>query len=241
MKGSYFRFYGQLNDFLPAEKKHKTNLYRYWGNPTIQDACAAQGVPHPEIFLVIISGKPGSIKENLQGGERVAVYSRWFSVKIPSEWIQQPKLPDYPRFEAAPHLGKLVRLMRILGLDVVFKGDEPAGRILLTRKVTDLKMNRVSLGYLPRSDNPYLQLDEVLDYFDLKRKVNPFSRCPECNSFLVEVKPQQIWDRLEPRTKKYYRKFKQCPDCNKIYWRGSHFRRLQEKLKYLVPGEEGTD
>ncbi len=240
MKKSYFRFYGQLNDFLPPEKRQKTIPYSYWGNPTIQDACAAQGVPHPEIFFVLQGSQPVNLKDNLRGEERISVYPRWTNLELPSKWQQHPGFPAYPLFAAADHLGKLARLMRILGFDVVFKGEgEEEGRIILTRKLPDLKMNRISLGYMPRSDEPYSQLEEVLDYFNLREKIKPLSRCPGCNSGLKPVAAEKIWDRLEPKTKKYYRKFKLCPSCDKIYWRGSHFRRLQKKLGNIVPSEEG--
>ncbi|GEM_PF-1235107 len=239
MKKSYFRFYGQLNDFLPLEKRQKTIPYSYWGNPTIQDACAAQGVPHPEIFFVLKGSDLVNLKDNLKGEERISVYPRWTNLELPGKWKQHPQFPANPAFLAADHLGKLVRLMRVLGLDVVFKGEaEEADRIVLTRKLSDLKTSRVSQGYMPRSDDPYFQLEEVLDYFNLREKIKPLSRCPGCNTILKTVNPEEIWDRLEPKTKKYYRKFKLCPGCNKIYWRGSHFRRLQNKLGNLVPGEE---
>lgn len=239
MKKSYFRFYGQLNDFLPLEKRQKTIPYSYWGNPTIQDACAAQGVPHPEIFFVLKDRGPVNLKDNLKGEERISVYPRWTNLELPGKWQQHPDFPVCPGFAAADHLGKLVRLMRILGFDIVFKEQvEEEDRIILTRKIPDLKMNRVSQGYMPRSDDPYFQLEEVLDYFNLREKIKPLSRCPGCNTILKLVSAEEIWDRLEPKTKKYYRKFKLCPGCNKIYWRGSHFRHLQNKLGNLVPGEE---
>ncbi len=240
MKTSYFRFYGQLNDFLPLEKRQKTSPYSFWGNPTIQDACAAQGVPHPEIFLVVKDSCPVNLKDNLEGEERISVYPRWTNLNLPRQWQQSPEFPAYPVFAAADHLGKLVRLMRILGFDVVFKGrvEEEGDWIILTRKLPDLKMSRVSHGYMPRSDDPYNQLEEVLDYFNLREKIRPLSRCPGCNMVLEPVAAEEIWDRLEPKTKKYYRKFKICPGCKKIFWRGSHFRRLQKRLGNLLPGEE---
>ncbi len=38
-----FRFYEELNDFLPAEKRGRTVIYRFDGHPGIKDAIEAQG------------------------------------------------------------------------------------------------------------------------------------------------------------------------------------------------------
>ncbi|MGM0415011.1 MAG: Mut7-C RNAse domain-containing protein, partial [Bacillota bacterium] len=44
---------------------------------------------------------------------------------------------------------------------------------------------------------------------------------------LVEVDKQEIIERLEPKTKKYFEQFKICQECNKIYWEGSHYKRME--------------
>jgi uncharacterized protein len=43
-----------------------------------------------------------------------------------------------------------------------------------------------------------------------------------------------IADRLPEMTKKYYFRFKICPDCRRIFWEGSHFERMKEKIDSLM-------
>ncbi len=241
MKTAYFRFYGDLNDFLPPTSRQKICSYQFWGNPTLREACAAQGIAPPEIFFILINKEPVAPGYNLQGGERVAVYPRWRSISLPETLEQQPTIPDPPCFLVADHLFKLARFLRILGFDAILFEKYDPQRILLTRKLHDLKAGAVRYGYLPRSENPYQQLQEVMDYFELAARVEPGTRCPECNGKLQEVDAGEIWERLEPLTKKYYRNFKICPDCDKIYWRGSHLRRLNRWIGPFIPGEENNN
>ena len=44
---------------------------------------------------------------------------------------------------------------------------------------------------------------------------------------LIFAKSEAVMDRLEPLTKRYYDEFHQCPACEQIYWKGSHYERMQ--------------
>ena len=55
-----FRFYAELNDFLPIAKKQKTIGYSFFGSPSVKDAIEALGVPHPEVDLILVNGNPVS-------------------------------------------------------------------------------------------------------------------------------------------------------------------------------------
>ena len=37
----------------------------------------------------------------------------------------------------------------------------------------------------------------------------------------------------EPLTRKYYAEFYQCEHCDRIYWKGSHYLNLIQKLERL--------
>lgn len=52
-----FRFYQELNDFLPTEQRQRSNLYRFNGRPGIKDPIEAFGVPHPEVELIVVNGR----------------------------------------------------------------------------------------------------------------------------------------------------------------------------------------
>jgi sulfur carrier protein ThiS len=64
------RFYAQLVDLADAAE-----LDVPVGEPrSVKDLIEAQGVPHPEIGLVVVDGQPVSLQHRISGGERVAVY-----------------------------------------------------------------------------------------------------------------------------------------------------------------------
>jgi hypothetical protein len=105
---------------------------------------------------------------------------------------------------------------------------------LLTRDVRLLMRNQVSHGYWVRSKIPRQQLLEIVNRFNLVEKVTPFRRCMRCNGVLKPVSKEVVLDRLEPLTKKYYDDFRICPDCEQIYWRGSHYERMQTFLQQVL-------
>ena len=55
MRLAYFRFYEELNDFLPSEKRKKLFSYEFNGNPSVKDAIEAMGVPHVEVDLILVN------------------------------------------------------------------------------------------------------------------------------------------------------------------------------------------
>jgi hypothetical protein len=79
-----FRFYEELNDFLPLKQRRQTFSYDFWGKPSVKDIVEAIGVPHTEIDLILVNGESVDFSYQLQGGERVAVYPVFESFDISS-------------------------------------------------------------------------------------------------------------------------------------------------------------
>lgn len=71
---AFFRFYEELNDFLPEAQRKTTFSYVFRGTPTIKHTIEAIGVPHTEIDIILVNGESVGFEYRLQGGERVAVY-----------------------------------------------------------------------------------------------------------------------------------------------------------------------
>jgi hypothetical protein len=69
-----FRFYEELNDFLPLEKRKQDLTYTFFGKPSIKDAIEAQGVPHTEVDLITANGFSVGFDYHLGDGDRIAVY-----------------------------------------------------------------------------------------------------------------------------------------------------------------------
>jgi uncharacterized protein len=85
MKPEYtaeFRFYAELNDFLPQEQCNRTMRYRFRGHPGIKDPIEVFGVPHTEVDLIVVNSQPVGFDHQLQAGDRVAVYPVFESLDI---------------------------------------------------------------------------------------------------------------------------------------------------------------
>jgi uncharacterized protein with PIN domain len=138
------------------------------------------------------------------------------------------------------HLGRLVAYLRMLGFDTLYPDDYrdeelarisgEEDRILLTRDRGLLKRSQVTHGYYVRQTDPWEQLAEVLARFDLRSQIALVHRCVDCNGLLHEVDKSAIAGRLQPMTRQHYNVFWCCESCGKIYWKGSHFRQMEQFL-----------
>lgn len=235
-----FRFYEELNDFLPAAKHKQPLAYRFNGNPGIKDAIEAQGVPHTEVDLIVVNGQSVGFDYQLQSGDRVAVYPVFEGLDISPVVKLREKPLRKIAFVVDVNLGRLARKLRLLGFDTLFsnsyRDDEIVAiaaeqrRIVLTRDRRLLHAKAVTHGYWVRSVLVARQVEEVLRRFDLAGLIQPFSRCADCNGEIEPVAKEQVLDRLEPKTRKYYDTFYRCSACNKIYWEGSHIGKIRERF-----------
>jgi uncharacterized protein with PIN domain len=83
------------------------------------------------------------------------------------------------------------------------------------------------------------QLTEVIRRFDLAKRIQPFHRCLRCNHPLHPVSKQAVLDRLEPLTRLYFDEFQICPDCKQIYWKGSHYERMERLIEQMIENRTG--
>ncbi|MFZ7128647.1 MAG: Mut7-C RNAse domain-containing protein [Desulfobacterales bacterium] len=242
-----FRFYEELNDFLPPGRRKQETTCAFSGHPSVKDLIEGQGVPHAEVDLILINGRSVGFDHPVHGGDRVAVYPVFESLDITPLIRLRPRPLRNSRFVLDVHLGKLARYLRLLGFDANYGNDrsdpeiiqaaEREDRIILTRDRSLLKSGRVTRGYWIRETQPERQIGEVLRRFDLFSQANPFSRCTACNGLLEAALKDAISDRLEPRTAKYFDTFFRCTGCGRIYWKGSHFDALEGRVaKWLGRG-----
>jgi uncharacterized protein with PIN domain len=232
MSIAYFLFLGRLNDFLPRDQRNQTIPIDFRGRQSIKHLAESLGVPHPEIGQVQVNGQAGTLSMITQDGDRVEVHP------IPDD------CPVEPRFVLDNHLGRLAAYLRMLGFDCLYQNQfddeemaeivQKEGRILLSRDRRLLMRKAVTHGYCLRSLNPLEQLSEVIGRFELKGRIRPFHRCLRCNHSLEPVAKEVILDRLEPLTRLYFDEFQICPACKQIYWKGSHFERMQNLIEQTI-------
>jgi uncharacterized protein with PIN domain len=92
----------------------------------------------------------------------------------------------------------------------------------------------VTRGYWLRATDSRLQVAEILDRFDLAGGLRPFTRCMACNTLLRPADPNQARRRLPARTAERYDEFLECPGCRRVYWQGSHWRRMRRWIEELT-------
>jgi len=237
------RFYEELNDFLPQLKKKKTYEIRVSSHQNIKDIIEAEGIPHTEVDLILAGNDSVDFSYRPNDNERIAVYPVFESLNITNVTCLRPLPLRTTRFILDVHLGKLVRYLRMLGFDSYYSNDleddfivekaKQDKRIILTRDLQILKNRKVTHGYYVRSTDPKKQLKEVVKRFDLKKNLDPFSICMDCNGLLQKVPKSIIENELEKGTREAFDEFYRCRDCNKIYWRGSHFDKMEQLIEDL--------
>jgi uncharacterized protein with PIN domain len=244
MKRACFRFYAELNDLLPPSRRGVTFPVEFRGGPSVKDVIESLGVPHTEIDLVLADGESVDFSWILKDGARVSVYPVFESIDVASLARVRPAPLREVRFVVDGHLGRLARYLRLLGFDVRWRSDArddeiarlaaTERRIVLTRDSGLLKRRIVSHGYRVREQEPGRQLAEVVRRLDLFRSIAPFRRCLRCNELLETVRKADVADALPPRVRERHEAFRRCPSCRRVYWPGTHYRRMERIVSDLL-------
>lgn len=240
------RFYAELNDHLPEAKQYRTLEKPLITPTTAKDLIESFGVPHTEVDLVLVNGISVRFAQLVQPGDRVSVYPVFEAFDIRTELRLRPEPLRETRFVLDVHLGRLAAYLRMLGFDARYQScfsdadlaniSAKEHRILLTRDRELLKRGQVSHGYWLRQTDSRRQTAEVLDRFDLASAIRPFLRCMACNGLLEEVGNDQVRERIPPLAAKLHHEFRQCPQCRRVYWKGSHYRRMEAWIQELISG-----
>ena len=151
------------------------------------------------------------------------------------------------------NVGKLVKWLRMLGFDAVFfeGGDDTElvnlarsqSRIILTRDTGIMKRRLITSGQvsalLLTSESSQFQMRQVLGNLEIGNCFAPFTRCMECNALLQERTKEDVKERIPPYVYKTQDKYMECPYCRRIYWKGTHWQAMMDKLNSLI--KEGID
>lgn len=231
-------FFHELNDFLPRSKREKSIKLSQKMARSIKDLIESMGIPHTEVGNIKLDGVLVDSSRKVSTSVRIEVYP--FS-------IQDLRSDDHPhsnevRFLGDVHLGSLVRKLRLLGLDTVYNNkwtdlelasiSAEEDRMLLTRDRHLLMRKIIKQGLYIRSTDPGMQVSEVLNRLRLKEICKPFTRCLICNGLLISLDKhtdlfQSNREKIPPKVQAWCRNYSICRLCGKIYWKGSHFTKLQ--------------
>jgi len=144
-------------------------------------------------------------------------------------------------------LGRLARWLRVLGFDTSYDAvladpelvrlADEEGRIVLTRDRHLLRELRPVRVHEVRHDPPLEQLRELVAALELPAPAELFTRCMLCNAVLPPPLEEEEANRLlPPGVRGIPGPVRRCPACGRVYWHGSHVRRMREALDRTLPG-----
>lgn len=238
------RVYAELNDLLPPRARYSALSRPVRPHQTVKDIVEAAGIPHTEIDLLLVNGESVGFGYHPHPGDRLAVYPMFESLDITALTRVRPRPLREPRVLVDVNLGGLARLLRLMGLDVrcEFDADDARlaeistsdHRVVLTRDRGLLARRTVTHGVLVHADHPLEQTVEVIARLDLADCLAPLTRCLRCGALLADVAKDDIIDRIPPLTRRYHETFRRCTSCERVYWAGTHQRRLDELVSRIT-------
>ncbi|URA10406.1 Mut7-C RNAse domain-containing protein [Thermospira aquatica] len=229
----------RLYSFLARIAKAKEFSLTFDVMPTVKHLVEHLGIPHTEVDLIVADGNLVPWTYIPQDGERISFYPLWHTLPVPH--LQKP--PPEIRFVVDVNLGKLAKLLRILGFDTLYQNtfsDEEIlaigtqqNRIILTRDKLLLCHHKILYGHWVMAEHPYDQANEVIERYNLYDIIQPLSRCLICNTLLLPIAKSEIEQHLPPRVKTWCEEFFFCPTCDRIYWKGSHYEHMMQWIQNL--------
>jgi len=241
------RCYAELNDFLPPARRQRDWPLTFAAPAPVRHLVELAGVPHTEVELVLLNGTSVDLEAAVFDGDRIAVYPMFeaFDIRPALRLRRQPL--RRPRFIADAHLGALARRLRMLGFDTLWFNDigdaelarlaASEQRILLSRDRRLLMRQAVTHGCFIRAGPTWRQLADLVERLQLCAEIAPFRRCTVCNATVEPVSPAAVHGQVPPGVRAREREFWCCAGCGRVYWKGSHWRAMQQRIAGLCPAQ----
>jgi uncharacterized protein with PIN domain len=145
----------------------------------------------------------------------------------------------HPRFVADHMLGSLARWLRMMGYDTVYdKALDDAGisrlaraenRFILTR---DKELGKEPGSLLIEKDDLDSQLRDTAKRYGLRFDESRI-RCSQCNGELVDLPKDEAEGKVPQGAFAANQKFWRCSRCGKLYWKGTHWNGITDRLRKL--------
>lgn len=144
-------------------------------------------------------------------------------------------------------LGALARWLRVLDLDVVYDSSlddhelvERAvaeERVILTRDRRLTQRRRARNHLLIRSDVVDEQVLQVLEELEIRPDPERLlGRCLRCNAATEPIAAEQARALVPPWVARTQDEYRVCPVCGRIYWSGTHAKRMRKRLERMGLG-----
>jgi uncharacterized protein with PIN domain len=161
---------------------------------------------------------------------------------------ESDKPPDEMALLADAMLGKLAKWLRLLGYDTAYdpgwddativRLSRAQSRVVLTRD-RQLAKRRGLRALFVSGDTLAEQMAQVLEELHLP-PAQAGTRCSVCNTLLEPMEKEEVASRVPPFVYDTQQVFHRCPSCDRIYWPGGHWSRMQPVLARLRGEPHGT-
>jgi hypothetical protein len=178
MGKALIRFYEELNDYLPPDKRKRDFEVLLNGKTTVLEILEKRGVPPAQVDLLLLNGESVALDEVVRTGDRISVYPVFerLNIKGVSRVRDQPlrKLA----FLVDRDLKPLAQSLHRRGLDVRFRDDFRRGqplrplreerRILLTLRGDLPTSKQIDRMIVLKPGSLHEQVDQVIEALDLE-------------------------------------------------------------------------
>lgn len=227
------RAYEELNTFLPSINQKRDFTAEIESKTPVHQLMKKLDIPLSYIDLIMVNEISVDIDHQLNDNDRISIYPVFERLDISSVTRIREKPLRHLSFICDVHLGKLLKYMRMLGLDTDYQNDYTDCRmiyasvkynkIILTKDRELLKNKLITRGYAVKETAPQLQLKEIVSHFDLYGSLSPMSRCLRCNQPVRKTAKDLVKGLVPAPVLKTHDKFTTCDKCGRVYWKGSHY------------------
>lgn len=223
MAKGIFRFYEELNDYLPYRQRKVDIEAEFIGGKCIKETIEDFGVPPSTVDLILVNGNPVDFSYFLKNGDRVSVYPVFEKLNIRNVSLLRKFPLRRVRFIADVDLQDMAQWMRLLGFDTIYNPTystadiiEIAGQenlIILTKHKELLESESVTHAVRVCAGTTLAQVEYVMDDLDIKDRIKPFSRCVQCNNRLENRQTKEIPNRISTKSKHIFEEHMLCRSC----------------------------
>ena len=145
---------------------------------------------------------------------------------------------NHYRFLCDEMLRKLAHWLRAAGYDTDLANEGDSDRSLLEKAVKEKRLfitrdqkltefrHAPGTVILLHSNNMHSCAKELQKILAINWLIKPFSRCMLCNTPLTIAEPTFI-EKVPMQSRASVKQLFYCRHCDKLYWEGSHVRRLR--------------
>jgi uncharacterized protein len=250
MVNAHFHFHRELNDFLARAQRGRTFACACPEAASTKHMIEALGVPHTEVEAIACNGRATGFDAHIAADDLIEVYPAHHAppgLYDAALLLRPPLRAGDLRFIADAHLGGLAQLLRLAGFDTCYDNNfaddeierlaQAESRIVLTRDRELLKRRTLLRGCYVRALQPDEQFREIADRLELAPHVRAFRLCLLCNAPLHPIALDEAGDRVPDGVRERHTRFVTCDICRRVFWEGSHWRRMRAHIDALADAD----